>query len=75
MKHFTWLGEKNRPVRLSRPCPCGCDLRDGGDFVGYVSGSDKQGKGFTVEIDDESVYRAISKIMPVYEGKLFQVTA
>ena len=57
--NFTWIGEKSRTLKLSRPCDCGCDLRDKPeDFigVGYLSGSDQEGNGFSLWIHDEDVF-------------------
>lgn len=64
-----WSGpdtDKERPVRVQRPCPCGCDLRDGpladGRAVGYVTGSDPQGNGFTIYLPDEATYAMFAAI-------------
>ena len=61
---FIWDGEQDRPFTLARPCECGCDNRDGDKGVGYLTGSDKDGKGFTLWIEDEQVFRAIQRIAP-----------
>lgn len=63
MKQLEWNGEKNRELRLSRPCECGCDIRDGDWGVGYISGSDESGNGFTVWIDDDVVFSRLEKSM------------
>jgi len=63
MKQFTWQGEKKRPLSLKRPCSCGCDTREGHDGVGYLTGSDKDGDGFTVWIKEEEVFQAIALVM------------
>jgi hypothetical protein len=58
-----WQGpnvDQNRPVRAQRPCPCGCDLRDG-PMVGYVSGS-VNGKGITLVAQDESTYQRFVEV-------------
>ncbi len=59
-KQFTWQGEKNRPVKLSRNCGCGCTTRGGVKGVGYISGSNYAGEGFTIHIEEEEVFRAIA---------------
>lgn len=47
-KQIIWNGEENRPLMACRPCECGCDTRDGSKGVGYLTGSDSTGKGFTI---------------------------
>ena len=59
-----WIGEKNRPMSLRRPCECGCDRRDGNNGVGYLTGSDANGHGFTVWIESEVVFERIASLMP-----------
>ena len=59
----TWTGDRNRPLSLWRPCDCGCDSRGGLKGVGYLTGSNKRGHGFTVWITDESVFKRIEKAM------------
>ncbi len=54
-----WTGEKNRRLQLRRPCDCGCDERDGKRGVGYLTGSDGRGQGFTLWIETETVYRRV----------------
>lgn len=62
-KVITWIGEQNRPLRMSRPCECGCGSRDGFDEgVGNLSGSDANGVGMTVFVYSESTYQHLSKI-------------
>lgn len=63
MQQITWNGEKNRPVGLRRPCDCGCDHRNGNLGVGYLTGSDENGNGFTVWVESEAVFSAIEQIM------------
>lgn len=58
---FVWEGEENRPLRLYRPCSCGCDERNGEKGVGYLSGSNARGEGFTVWIEDEEVFQRLKK--------------
>ena len=49
---------KSRPVHAYRPCQCGCDNRGREvPMVGYISGSDKKGKGFTIDAPDEATYQ------------------
>jgi len=62
-KQFNWKGEKNRPLQVRRPCPCGCDLRDGYHGVGYLTGSDEEGNGFTIWIESEEVFQRLKKLM------------
>ena len=59
----TWNGEKNRPFELRRPCECGCDARGGLPGVGYLTGSDENGNGFTVWIESEDVFTAVERLM------------
>ena len=43
-----WKGEKNREVRVERFCGCGtCQSVRPEGAVGYLTGSDETGKGFT----------------------------
>jgi len=63
MRQMVWQGEVRRPLGLSRPCPCGCDTRDGVKGVGYLSGSDAAGNGVTVWIEDEAVYRRLEELL------------
>lgn len=60
---LTWKGEKNRPLELYRPCSCGCDQRGGYKGVGYLSGSDERGNGFTIWIQDEEVFRTFRRLL------------
>jgi hypothetical protein len=62
-KEFTWQGEKDRILQVRRPCPCGCDDRGGRRGVGYLTGSDAEGSGFTVWIESEEVYRTLEKLL------------
>lgn len=58
-----WKGEVNRAFRLQRPCSCGCDQRSGDKGVGYLTGSDSKGNGFTLWITDEKVFQVMRKSM------------
>lgn len=49
-------GEQSRPLRLNRPCECGCDQRDGYKGVGYLTCSDENGDGLTVWILTEQAF-------------------
>lgn len=71
----TWKGEENRPLSLYRPCACGCDERGGYKGVGYLTGSDKKGKGFTLWIEDEPVFQAVKAALDRdrQHAKIFQV--
>lgn len=60
---ITWNGDVARPLQICRPCPCGCDLRGGNKGVGYLTGSNDQGEGFTIWIQDEAVYQAIKPLV------------
>jgi hypothetical protein len=55
-QEILWQGEKARPLRVQRPCSCGCDTRDGSHGAGYLTGSDADGNGFTVWIQSEEVF-------------------
>ena len=65
---FTWKGEKSRALAVKRPCACGCDQRDGGHGVGYLTGSDAEGNGVTVWIEDEGVFQALRALVAVQVG-------
>lgn len=60
---ITWTGEARRPLSLQRPCDCGCDGWDGRHGVGYLTGSDARGRGFTLWIQDEAVYQRIERVL------------
>jgi hypothetical protein len=62
-KEITWKGEKSRLLQVRRPCPCGCDERDGRPGVGYLTGSDDEGNGFTIWIETEEVYRRLERLL------------
>jgi len=55
---FVWYGEKNRQLDVYRPCPCGTCSKNG-NGVGYLSFSDATGKGLTVWIGEEEVFRSL----------------
>jgi len=55
-------GDKGRALSLCRPCPCGCDERDGYHGVGYITGSDSDGTGFSLWIEEEAVYQAVRTV-------------
>jgi hypothetical protein len=55
---IVWNGEKNRPLDVYRACPCGvCSKNRKG--VGYVSFSDANGRGFTIWLENEKVFRRL----------------
>jgi hypothetical protein len=62
-KEITWQGEKDRRLQACRPCPCGCDDRGGRAGVGYLTGSDAEGNGFTVWIESEEVFQRLAKLL------------
>ena len=55
-KQFTWKGEKDRALTLIRPCSCGCE---DGKGIGYFTGSNSLGEGFTIWINEEKVFQAL----------------
>jgi hypothetical protein len=55
---MTWDGEKNRTLKMYRPCDCGCDRAR----FGYLSGSDDKGNGLTIYAKSEKQYQAMRKI-------------
>lgn len=65
VEQYIWKGEPNRGLALSRPCGCGCDSRDGAKGAGYLSGSDDDGNGFTIWIQDERIYANLGAILNV----------
>lgn len=59
---FVWHGERNRRLGAYRPCPCGtCSRSCRG--VGYLSSSDRDGRGFTVWIENEEVFQRLSRAL------------
>ena len=64
-KQSTWKGEKAREISVHRPCDCGCDDRHGHGGVGYLTGSTKHGNGFTIWIESEAVFAAVSLALEV----------
>ena len=60
---YIWKGEPNRSLALYRPCACGCDSRDRLKSVGYLSGSDDDGNGFSIWIEDERIYRGLEAML------------
>jgi hypothetical protein len=51
----------NRELQMYRPCPCGCDERNG-PVIGYLSGSTSDGEGVTIYAPDEDTYRSMQRI-------------
>jgi hypothetical protein len=62
-RQITWKGEKGRALQVCRPCSCGCDERDGFKGVGYVTGSNAKGNGFTIWIENDEVFNNISAVL------------
>jgi len=59
---IVWDGEKNRSLDAYRVCPCGvCSKNRKG--VGYLSFSDASGRGFTIWIQDEKVFRGLTQAL------------
>ena len=57
-----WNGERNRRLDVYRPCPCGvCSGNCKG--VGYLSYSDSRGRGFTVWIQSEEIFRRLNRVL------------
>lgn len=57
-----WNGERNRQLDVYRPCPCGvCSKNQIG--VGYLSSSDAKGRGFTIWIVNEEVFRRLRRAL------------
>jgi len=55
---FTWNGERNRQLGVYRSCPCSiCSAGSRG--VGYLSFSDASGRGVTVWLENEGVFRRL----------------
>jgi len=55
---IVWRGERNRQLDVYRACPCSvCSKSREG--VGYLSFSDASGRGFTIWIEDEKVFRRL----------------
>ena len=68
IRQIVWNGEPNRPLSLRRPCECGCDFRDGNHGVGYISGSDGDGIGFSIWIESETTFQIIERVMLRHGG-------
>jgi hypothetical protein len=62
-KEIVWQGEEDRLLQVCRPCSCGCDERDGRAGVGYLTGSDAAGNGFTIWIESEEVFQRLEKLL------------
>jgi len=55
-------------LELNRPCECGCDFRDGVKGVGYIFASAGRGRGCTIWIEDEEVYRELEETFKIKEN-------
>jgi hypothetical protein len=62
-KEIVWQGEEDRLLQVRRPCSCGCDDRDGRGGVGYLTGSDAAGNGFTIWIESEEVFQRLEQLL------------
>jgi len=69
MREILWQGERDRMLQVKRPCPCGCDDRGGRAGVGYLTGSDAEGIGFTIWIESEEVYQRLVKLLALEERR------
>jgi len=63
---FAWDGERNRQLNVYRPCRCGICLENRMG-VGYLSFSDANGRGFTIWIDDELIFRKLRNALRITE--------
>ena len=59
-----WIGAEDRKIEFFDPCGCGCDTRDNPNLLGYLSGSNDEGEGFTIRVYDEDTYKQMRKIFP-----------
>ena len=57
--------DKGRKVDFFDPCSCGCDTKENPDLLGYLSGSNDDGNGFTLSIYDQETYDEFCKIFPI----------
>ena len=64
MRATVWKGEESRPARVYRFCDCStCQSQKEDGDVGYISGSTEGGMGFTVVLNDESVYHRVREVL------------
>lgn len=68
MSEYTWRGEPNKPLTLSRPSSD--ELRHGCEGVGYLTASDVRGYGFTIWIQNDTVFRQVSLVMKRLNGSV-----
>jgi hypothetical protein len=61
--NFWQQGERSRELAVCRPCACGCDTRLGVPGVGYLTGSDPDGNGFTLWIKEEAMYERLARTL------------
>jgi hypothetical protein len=60
-KQFVLKMKENYPLTLHPPCQsCGGEH----EGVGYLCGSDEQGNGFVLWIEDDEVYQVLKRILP-----------
>jgi len=58
-RQFVMKMGKNQPLKAYSSCKtCGGETQG----AGYICGSDAEGNGFVVWIEEEEVYRAVEKI-------------
>jgi len=59
---FVWKGEKNRRLGVYRACSCAvCSKNRKG--VGFISFSGASGRGFTIWIEHEEVFRELREAL------------
>lgn len=61
--HLAWTGEKARPIKVYRPCDCATCKRDNKNQIGFLSGSDGNGVGFTIWLESEEVFQAVATVL------------
>lgn len=59
---LVWKGERNRELNVYRVCPC-VVCRTNRRGAGYLSFSDVNGRGFTIWIEDEQVFRRLRRAL------------
>lgn len=61
---FTWVGEESRPVRAYTYCPCAtCQNSMPEGAVGFLSGSNADGVGFTIDLFSQDVYDILAELV------------
>lgn len=59
---LVWKGERNRELNVYRTCSC-CVCWKSRKGIGYLSFSDVNGRGFTIWIEDEQVFRRLRRAL------------